>query len=436
MQWVADPPADEAIAAVLGHWTVPDTARIDALNQTLRGWRDNADAAAQQLIPGADALPPWAERERIARAEAIFMEHGALSVTILFCASLPECYVVPDLAAVLHATGQLEDRAEHRIRTTGAMIFPVMMAGGLTRPDGSGVAQILKVRLIHATIRNMILRGSPEEVARMRAPIPCIACAAPPDSMHRALYIHGWDLGRCALPNNQEELAYTLLTFSYVFLRSMRRLGIPLTAQQEEDFLHAWNVAGHFLGIRRELMVDTMADAEALFTRMQERGRAQWAKRGDVPDPRPHLGRALMNAMQSVFPPGACQAFPVLLTRRLIEARSARELGLDTRVSTPAKLAFATLMGSVRAIDAVARLAFPDFSLSRLVTRAIGYRLTCMLLMSQTRELAVPASLRPGIRALIARWGRDTHASARMNALEDRFTTDGDWEALQRPAPR
>jgi hypothetical protein len=43
---------------------------------------------------------------------------------MLFCASLPECYVVPDLAAVLHATGQLEERAEHRIRTTGAMIFP------------------------------------------------------------------------------------------------------------------------------------------------------------------------------------------------------------------------------------------------------------------------------------------------------------------------
>jgi hypothetical protein len=436
MQWVADPPADDAIAAILGKWTTPDTARIDALNETLRGWRSNADVESQPFIPGAHVLPPWADRARLARAEALFMEHGALSVTILFCASLPECYVVPDLAAVLHATGQLEDRAEHRIRTTGAMIFPVMMAGGLTRPEGSGVAQILKVRLIHATIRNMILRGSPTDAVKSPAPIPCITCATPPDSMHRALYLHGWDLGRCALPNNQEELAYTLLTFSYVFLRSMRRLGIALTADQEEDYLHAWNVAGHFLGIRRELMVDTMEDAQALFHRMQERGRADWAKRQGLTDPRPQLGNALMNAMQTVFPAGPYRAFPVLLTRRLIEPESARDLGLDGQVSWASKFAFSAVMGTVRAVDAVARLAWPDFSLSRLATRAIGYRLTCMLLMSQTRELAVPASLRPGIRKLIAHWGRDAKASPRMNALEDRLTTDGDWEALERPAAR
>src|SRR6188472_2789415 len=167
MQWVADPPADNAIAAILGHWTTPDTARIEALNETLRGWRSNADVESQPFIPGAHLLPPWADRARIARAEALFMEHGALSVTILFCASLPECYVVPDLAAVLHATGQLEERAEHRIRTTGAMIFPVMMRGGLTSPQGAGIAQVLKVRLIHATIRNLILRGTPEAAATL-----------------------------------------------------------------------------------------------------------------------------------------------------------------------------------------------------------------------------------------------------------------------------
>src|SRR6185436_20975530 len=119
--------------------------------------------------------------------------------------------------AVLHATGQLEERAEHRIRTTGAMIFPVMMSGGLTRPDGAGIAQVLKVRLIHATVRNLILRDAPvAAIARMRfheaaavsGVIPPLASIQPGDSMYRALYVHGWDLKQFALPNNQEELAY------------------------------------------------------------------------------------------------------------------------------------------------------------------------------------------------------------------------------------
>jgi hypothetical protein len=451
MQWVADPHADETVAAILANATPEERARrVDALNAAIRGWQTNAAVRAAapdaklaalgleqplvRYLGAAQPLPAWAQPERIARAEAIFMDYGALSVTMLFCASLPECYVVPDLAAVLHATGQLEDRAEHRIRTTGAMIFPVMMHGGLTQPDGAGIAQILKVRLIHATIRNLILRGPPGALTSRSQVLP-LAAARPGDSMTHALGVHGWDLARCGLPNNQEELAYTLLTFSYVFLRSMRRLGIPLTAEQEEDYLHAWNVAGHFLGIRRELMVDTMDAAAELFARMQARGRAAGLADRTLPDARPHLAAALMNAMKSAFPHGMLRDFPVLLTRRLLEPQSCADLGLDAEVSWVSRTCFAAVMSGIRAVDAVARLAFADFSLSRLVTRAVGYRLTCALLMSQTRELAVPSGLRPGIRALIARWGHDRHASTRMNALEDRVTTEGDWEALERPAP-
>ena len=458
LQWVADPHADEAVAAILGAGDAGGRLRrVDDLNAVIRTWQDNVGVASwrpdarlaaagigeplQRYVTAAQPLPPWADPARIARAETMFMDYGALSVTMLFCSSLPECYVVPDLAAVLHTTGQLEARTEHRIRTTGAMIFPVMMSGGLTRPDGGGIAQILKVRLIHAMVRNLILRSSPEAaIAAMRssgnaAAIPPLDDVRQDDSMQRALHVHGWDLEASALPNNQEELAYTLLTFSYVFLRSMRRLGIAFTRAQEEDYLHTWNVAGHFLGIRRELMVDTMGEAAELFARMQARGRAERAKHPGIEDARPSLGAALMNAMKSVIPDGPFKSFPVLLTRRLIEPASARDLALDERVSLQSKFWFAALMITARGIDAVVRLAYPDFSISRLVTRVIGYRLTCALLMSQTRELAVPATLRPGIRALIAHWGNDTRAPRWMNALEDRMTTPGDWLALERPAP-
>lgn len=461
MQWAADPHADDVVTAILGDaGTEARLQRVDDLNAVIRTWQDNIGVATwrpdarlaalgmgeplQRYLTAAQPLPAWADPERIARAEKLFTDHGALSVTILFCASLPECYVVPDLAAVLHATGQLEARTEHRIRTTGAMIFPVMMAGGLTRPDGSGIAQVLKVRLIHAMVRNLILRASPEAaVAALRSAskaegadlIPALAPVQPGDSMQRALHVLGWDLEAFALPNNQEELAYTLLTFSYVFLRAMRRLGIAFTPAQEEDYLHAWNVAGHFLGIRRELMVDTMEQAARLFARMQARGRDDWSKRGGAVDPRPRLGGALMDAMKTVFPDGPYKSFPVLLTRRLIEKSSIRDLGLNERVSWEARKLFAAMMLAARGIDWLARLAFPDFSISRLITRAIGYRLTCALLMSQTRELSVPATLRPGIRSMIAHWGHDSKAPRWMNALEDRMTTPGDWLALERTPP-
>ena len=275
------------------------------------------------------------------------MDYGVLSVTMLFCASLPECYVVPDLAAVLHATGQLEDRAEHRIRTTGAMIFPVMMKGGLTSPDGSGIAQILKVRLIHATVRNLILRGSPEaQASGLRAARSRLI--HPADSMARALHVHGWDLERCTLPNNQDELAYTLLTFSYVFLRGNAPLGIR-SRRERRGRLPACMERGRVFP-RHPPRADgghhgrgggaLRAHAGARPRRPGEDAK----RRGST---RPHLGGALMGAMETVIPPGPFKAFPTLLTRRLIgPTSSTRPRPRRPRLVDLAKTLFALMMAA------------------------------------------------------------------------------------------
>lgn len=186
----ADPLGDGTIARILGDWPAqgwpaddaPQWRRIAEVNRLFGEWADNASLAhwhapstvlgqeaAQALtdyVQQAQALPPWADPQKIQRAERLFMEHGALSCILLFCSSLPECYVLPDLADVLHTAGQLEQHTEHRIRSTAAMIFPVMMRGGLDANGGAGIAQSLKVRLIHSTIRNLILRGAPP-------PMPC-----------------------------------------------------------------------------------------------------------------------------------------------------------------------------------------------------------------------------------------------------------------------
>ena len=79
------------------------------------------------------------------------------------------------------------------------------------------------------------------------------------------------------------ELAYTLLTFHYVFLRGMRTLGLGLAPADEDAFLHAWTVVGHVLGVRDDLLPASFDDAAASLERMQAFGRAQTA----APEPRP-----------------------------------------------------------------------------------------------------------------------------------------------------
>ncbi|QJE03426.1 DUF2236 domain-containing protein [Massilia forsythiae] len=450
--WRADPLADAAIARILGPGTGaragsgdgPDMDLIALLNGQIARWRTNADldgwradagvpahvaAALEDYVRAARVLPGWADAGQLAGAERLFMDMSMMSVTLLFCASLPECYAVPDLAAVLHTAGQLEQHTDYRVRSTAAMIFPVMMRGGLSTPAGGGVAQAIKVRLIHATIRHLILRGTPQQAVAAtdavvddasRSPrfarLPRLAPRGP--SMQEALYAHGWDSEGRGLPCNQEELAYTLLTFGYVFLRAMRRLGVGAGHDAERAYLHAWNVLGHLLGIERELMPEDMEQAQALFDAIQARARDQ----ARTPDPRPALGQALMAALQRYIPAGLLKPFPVLLARHLCGAAVARTIGLDGHVGRPARIAFALGMGLTRAIDRLARPFFPGFSLARLATRIVGYHFTVRVLMDQTRPLKLPDALLNQVDGVVRAWTHDPQAPRWMNALERRFT--------------
>jgi hypothetical protein len=334
--------------------------------------------------------------------------------------------VLPDLADVLHTAGQLEQHTEYRIRSTAAMIFPVMMRGGLHAPGGAGIAQTLKVRLIHSTIRNLILRGAPPESlqAHQRELAPQTVPAAKP-TLYQTLFARGWNVIDSGLPCNQEEQAYTLLTFSYVFLRSLRRLGIGLPRADEEAYLHTWNVVGHVLGIERSLMAETMEQAASLFARMQARGRS----RSVAPDPRPALGAALMRTMALSIPWPAVQRIPVLLTRHLCGRETVRDLGLDRRVPLASAALFWAVLLLARGIDTVVRWWRPSFSISRTLTRVLGYHFMSRVLMSQTRPLQLPEGLLNQLDSVVKGWSSDPHAPAWLNQLEGRLTTQGSWRS-------
>jgi hypothetical protein len=438
----ADPLADRTVAAIIGPWSDaqgamgPGIARLGQATRLMAGWTTNASLAAwapdpatsdagvvaalRTYIDEGSALPAWARPADIERAEGVFMDYGPVSCVLLFCASLPQCYVLPHLSEVLHMAGQLEAHTEHRIRQTAAMVFPVMMKDGLTGPAGGGVAQVLKVRLIHATIRHLILRGTP---AHAGGHVEARPVAGGPASLQQALVSHGWDVTRQGLPCSQLELAYTLLTFSYVFLKGMRKLGLRLTQKEEEAYLHAWNVAGHVLGIRDELMAHTMPEAAAMFKAIQSLARIHPA----VPDVRPGLGRALIDTMGRAIRLPVIRGLPVPLTRWLVGRRTAREIGANQRVGLLTRFTFTAARWAIRLFDAVVRLVLPRFSLTRMFTRVVGYHLLTRFLLDQTRPLGLPDELLQPMHSTVAGWHHDAKAPRWVSRLEQRMTTTGEW---------
>lgn len=252
---VCDPLADEAVRLIFEH------REVSAVNHLLSRLLKNDGVPPQGLPPEVSdylarsgELPSWADAVKIKRGERVFMQHGLYTLGALLCAALPECYTMKNGVKVLAATQKLSAHTVRRLFETAQMVVDVMAPGGLAA-GGRGVRAAQKVRLMHAAVRHLILNEP-------RAP------GGAPSDLGAALTQVRWD-DAWGKPGNQEDLAFTLLTFSHVILRSLRLFGVRLSPDEAEAYLHCWNVVGYLMGIQEALLARSVAEAEALFEQIK-----------------------------------------------------------------------------------------------------------------------------------------------------------------------
>jgi hypothetical protein len=451
----ADPLADETVARILGAWNegTPPLSRWQAIavveramaswdtNGALGAWRADEDtpapiaAALESYVRQARRLPAWCDAAKIGCAEAAFADIGMLSFTLLACASLPQSDVLVD---------PLGQPPEDRLRCAASLLCAVLLRGGLLDPAGAGVAQVLRLRLRNALKRHLIVRGNPAEALAHGAAIPALRCEG--SDAWRTLFARGWNVRANGLPRNQEELACALLSFHYVFLRGLRRLGQGLGRQEEGAWLHAWNVAGHLLGIEEALLAATMKDAARLLARLEQDARAGAGARyaaparkgaapvvGKMADPRPALAAGLMRTLQDGIGSPAWRPFPVLLARRLCGRATARTLGLDGRVSCIARALFACAMAAARGVDGLALAS--GFSGRRLAARMLGRRVALRCVIDPARPLDLPEALLRQVHATVQDWETDPAAPGWVNAVERRCGPRGSGPGAREAAP-
>ena len=118
------------------------------------------------------------------------------------------------------------------------------------------------------------------------------------------------------LPINQEDLAGTLLSFSFITLDGLLSLGYVLSNDEIEGYLHAWKVVGHILGIRPEMLPVDYADAGALSARIAVRQFAA-CEEGR------YMTRALVQMLQHIIPGNLFDAVPETLMRHFLGDQTA-----------------------------------------------------------------------------------------------------------------
>jgi hypothetical protein len=270
MRQVGDPSADDTIA----RWLAKDPYRSDAA--AIKGERAALTPLANNLV-GFDQAPELSEllellREREgpqrvsvnddelaldqqeeALAEYLFTDHGLKILMILVFYSLPAAYAAVRGVPVLHSdsggTGFLVKDVNRRLIETTQFVLEVLTAIKPTRtprrgdpPHERAVASARRVRLLHAVVRAMIL--------------------ARPTT---------WDLQDRGTPVNQEDMAGTFLTFSWVVIDGMRRLRLRVSPEQERVFYDIWRQIAPSLGLDPSMVPETVDDAERLTKLIRER---------------------------------------------------------------------------------------------------------------------------------------------------------------------
>jgi hypothetical protein len=200
---VGDPPADAVVAELF------EDGEVDAVNRLMKTLVRNDGMPAKKLprvvrgyLDATDDLPATADAERIALGQRFFGVHGPACVMALACASLPACYAMRRGVQVLSLTARLQTDPVRRVGEVAQMTMHVMAPGGLP-PSGTGIRDAQKVRLMHAAVRHLALAGDE------------------------------WDAD-WGTPINQEDLAFTLMTFSLSVLDAIEKLGTTISADEAD----------------------------------------------------------------------------------------------------------------------------------------------------------------------------------------------------------
>lgn len=202
---------------------------IDAAMKRDEGGLRDAPAALRDFFDALESPPPFEfdpEKARIgARA---FHRYSDLFFVGLVLASLITG-LSEGLAKGFYLTGRTAGNLR-RVKQNTRHLVDITLPGGLDRL-GDGWKLTIRIRLIHAQVRQLLLNSGE------------------------------WDVRAQGLPLNMAHMALASTGFSAINLQAVRMLGLRLTDEERDGFMHIWRYVAWLLGVPDRLLFRTEDDA-------------------------------------------------------------------------------------------------------------------------------------------------------------------------------
>ena len=178
-----------------------------------------------QLWTELHTIPDWVSWPQIARGQDVFYRYGGANLTGLAYQSLLGGMGANRVVEVLARTGGFNVKvARHRLFETTQHILECTRSLESIQPGGAGFASSIRVRLLHASVRQRIMK----------------LAASRPDY---------YSIEQYGIPINDLDCIATIGTFSATLLwLSLPRQGIFPSEQETLDYIALWRLIAYYTG--------------------------------------------------------------------------------------------------------------------------------------------------------------------------------------------
>lgn len=198
--------------------------------------RDNAgrDETLGRLWKEVNTIPDWVDWDQLVRGQDVFYRYGGANITGLAYQSLLGGMGAARVVETLARTGGFSTKvARRRIFETTQFILQVTQSLDAIKPGGAGFASAIRVRFLHAAVRNRILR-----LAETR-----------PDY---------YSVEKFGVPINDLDCIGTIASFSSTLIwLSLPRQGIWMKEQEAADYIALWRYVAYVMGTPHDTFAST-----------------------------------------------------------------------------------------------------------------------------------------------------------------------------------
>ena len=231
---VGDPQAD-AVAAYLDG--LPRAESVEIIRQAMESPEDDhllrQHPPVRDFILSIDQTPDWVDPDAFHAAYGLFHRNSHLVLAGMLGGVLVEGFST-NISRSFFITGRLRDSGVRRLRQNNRHMVEIFMPGGLER-SGDGWKLSVRIRLIHARVRNLLLRSD------------------------------DWDVEAWGTPVSAAHLAFAIAAFSARLLKHLEALGGSFNDEEKASFMQVWRYSGHLMGIPDTILFQDETQALRMF---------------------------------------------------------------------------------------------------------------------------------------------------------------------------